>query len=140
MAKSNWDISGYINRLDDKGLEDAFNVIGSQVVSWASDNFRKRGYSPATKEKTGNMTDNLSYATHKSQSRPEFGEPLGKASKASLRIGGNVVYLARYVFGFVDKDSLGRYYNQKPRPILQDAIDDHRMEILKILQKAVNGN
>ena len=138
--KNNWDIEGYLKKLEKGQLQDAFNVIGMQSVTWASDNFRKRGYSPATKKKTGNMIQNLSYATKSNQSNPDYGRAINKPNDPlELNVGGNVVYLARYEMGFIGTDSLGRVYNQKARPILKDVFKDHKTDILKIFQSALNS-
>ena len=49
------------------------------------------------------------------------------------RVGTNVVYAARLEFGFRDTDSLGRRYNQAPRPYLRPAFDKSKKEVEKIL-------
>lgn len=134
----NWNIAGYLKKLDAGPLNDALTVIGAFGVSTASQNFRTRGYSPATKEPTGHMTQNLSYATSKETSQPAYGEPISNPNDDTVRIGGNVAYLARYELGFTGKDSLGRYYDQQARPILRPILN-HKSEITQIVQKALDS-
>ena len=43
-------------------------------------------------------------------------------------------YAMRLELGFTGTDSMGRTYNQLPRPFLQPTIDDNRAKILEILQ------
>ena len=133
-----WHIGEYVTKLKEKTLADALTVIGDFGVSVASQNFRTRGYSPATKNRTGNMSQNLSYATKKEKSSPGYGEAIEAPNGESVRIGGNVAYLARYEYGFVGIDSLGRHYKQKPRPILGPILD-HKKEIVQIIQTALDN-
>lgn len=137
--KDKWYIKEFMSKLDGEVLEDALTVIGSQGVSWAAQNFRKRGYSPKTKNPTRNLVNNLSYSTSMSQSSPKEGDAIEKADKGTVRIGGNLVYLPRYELGFTGRDSLGRNYNQAPRPILRTILDEKKDQIVKIIQKALNG-
>ena len=94
--KSNWDISGFIKKVEDEVLEDVFNVIGAQSVTWASENLR-RNKSVITK----NLLNSLAYATEKTQSQVSGtdGEPLEKANKKSLKVGTSVVYAGIVEFG-----------------------------------------
>lgn len=45
------------------------------------------------------------------------------------RVGSNVIYARRVELGFVGVDSLGRKYNQKPRPYLRTALEKNRKAI-----------
>lgn len=44
-------------------------------------------------------------------------------NRIKITIGTNLVYAARVEFGFVQADSLGRYYNLPPKPYLRPAFD-----------------
>ena len=52
-------------------------------------------------------------------------------------VGSNVVYARRMELGFVGTDSLGRKYNQGPRPYLRPALHKNEKVILKLLKEAV---
>ena len=132
--KSKWDISGFIKKVEDEVLEDAFNVIGGQSVTWASQNLRDNG-SVITK----NLLNSLAYATEKTQSSVSGtdGQPLEKADKRTLKVGTSVVYAARVEFGFDGQDSLGRTYNQPAKPYLRTIFETKRKQILAIMQSAL---
>jgi|SRR5690606_8217383 len=131
--KSNWNINAYIKDLEENKIEDAFNVIGAQGVSWASENLRQNG-----SVITSNLLNSLSYATKKTQSTPKEHAPVEKPNYLALRVGTNVVYAPRVEFGFVGKDSLGRNYNQKAKPYLRPILNNAKT-ILKVIQKAISG-
>jgi len=49
-------------------------------------------------------------------------------------VGSNVEYARRYDMGFVGTDSLGRTYNQAPRPYLRVALEKNRSKILGLFK------
>lgn len=115
-------------------LADALVVIGAQGVSWAADQMR------ANKSVvTGNLINSLAYSTDTGASSPKTGGVLTLAPKLSTHIGSIVVYAARVEFGFVGKDSLGRYYNQAPKSYLRAGIAANREKIMMIFRRAVSG-
>jgi len=57
-------------------------------------------------------------------------EPKAQVGEFVGAIGTNVEYARRLELGFVGTDSLGRTYNQKPRPHLIPAYERHRLKIL----------
>ena len=133
----NWNIAGYLKKLEAGALNDALTVIGDFGVSQAGRNFDTIGYTVPRKYRTGHMKQNLSYATSKTKSTPGYGEPIDNPNNDTVRIGGNVAYLMRYELGFTGEDSLGRYYDQKARPFLQPVLN-HKKEILWIVQQALD--
>lgn len=132
--KSSWNISGFVKQLEETKVEDALNVIGQMGVTWASENLRRN-----KSVITSNLINSIAYSTSTIQSSPKTESPLENAERKSLKIGSNAVYAARVEFGFVGKDSLGRNYNQSPKPYLRSILTEKRNEILKIFQAAING-
>jgi len=57
--------------------------------------------------------------------------------KLTGRIGSNVEYARRIELGFVDVDSLGRKYNQKPYPYLRPALHKNEKKILELFKKII---
>jgi hypothetical protein len=51
------------------------------------------------------------------------------AGKIVGRVGTNLEYARRVCLGFVGIDSLGRHYNQAPRPYLRPALEKNRSKI-----------
>jgi hypothetical protein len=53
-------------------------------------------------------------------------------------VGTNVAYARRLEYGFVGKDSLGRVYNQPPRPVWRPVFDHNRAKYERILAGVFN--
>jgi hypothetical protein len=130
---TNWNIDDYVKNLTENEIEDALKLIGDHGVTWAEKDFWNYSYSDLTKKQSGNLRNNLSYATSTSESSPSFGEAVERPPKGSVHIGGIVEYLMRYCLGFGGFDELGRFYDQASRPILQNIIDKQKQGIIKIL-------
>ena len=45
--------------------------------------------------------------------------------RVEMGIGSGIIYAARLEFGFRETDSLGRKYNQAPRPYMRPAVDNN---------------
>jgi len=119
-------------------VEDGLVVCGTQGVSWAADRMRANG-----SVVTGNLINSLTYSTDKEQG-PISGGTKGTQIEISdtpltVHIGTNVVYRPRVEFGYVGKDSLGRYYNQPAKSYLRAGILANKSKIMAILTKAVRG-
>lgn len=52
-------------------------------------------------------------------------------------VGSNVEYARRIELGFVGTDSLGRKYNQKPRPYLRPALEKNRKRIMELFNNKI---
>lgn len=63
-----------------------------------------------------------------------FGKVIRNGSQILGVVGTNVVYGRRLELGFAGKDSLGRAYNQAPRPFIRPAFSRNRDRIKKILR------
>jgi hypothetical protein len=131
--QSTWNIDQYVKHLEDNEIENFLNVVGAQGVTWADKDFDNYSYSPLTKEKTGALRNCLCYATSTKAATPKAGNPIEQPTKGRVWIGGLLAYLPRYEFGFSGKDSLGRTYNQKARPILRNIIEKHKDDIIKLV-------
>ena len=57
--------------------------------------------------------------------------------KNTVFVGTNVVYAARIEFGYTGPDSLGRTFNQRPKPYLRPAFNSSKEAIKRIIRKAV---
>ena len=81
---------------------------------------------------TGVLVNSISTWTEK-QSRDEI----------TMGIGSGIIYAARLEFGFMEIDSLGRQYNQQPRPYMRPAVDNNVNEIEQAitvtLQREIEG-
>lgn len=135
--KSEWHIGEFTSEVENK-LADVLFLVGQQAVSWTSDNLRANG-----SVVTSNLVNSITCATSEQQSQPKGAvapgvSPITNPNKLSVRIGTNVVYAARVELGFRGKDSLGRNYNQSPKPYLVPAIEEHKQEILNFIQKHIN--
>ena len=53
------------------------------------------------------------------------------------RVGTNVEYARRVELGFVGVDSLGRHYNQAPKPYLRPALEKNRSKILGLFKDLI---
>ena len=53
------------------------------------------------------------------------------------RVGTNVEYARRVEMGFVGTDSLGRTYNQAPKPYLRPALEKNRSKILGLFRNLI---
>ena len=53
------------------------------------------------------------------------------------RVGTNVEYARRVEMGFVGTDSLGRTYNQAPKPYLRSALEKNRSKILGLFRNLI---
>lgn len=53
-------------------------------------------------------------------------------------VGTDVVYALRQEYGFAGKDSLGRVYNQPPRPVWRPVFDHNRAKYERILKGVFN--
>jgi HK97 gp10 family phage protein len=51
----------------------------------------------------------------------------------TMGIGSGIVYAARLEFGFMEVDSLGRKYNQEPRPYMRPAVDNNEDKIMQAI-------
>jgi hypothetical protein len=128
-----WNIDGFVSDFKKNELQDFLKVVGAQGVTWAEKDFWNYSYSPLTKEQSGNLRNNLSYATSTMRSSPKFGKAITPPTDNEVVwIGGVVEYLMRYCLGFAGQDSLGRTYDQAARPILQNIIEKHKQDIMKI--------
>ena len=62
------------------------------------------------------------------------GSDIGRGSvgrhEVEVKVGTNVPYARRIEFGFTGTDSLGRTYNQPPRPYLRPAMEQTRSQVL----------
>jgi hypothetical protein len=119
----------------DAVTDDLLNMIGGQCVTWAARELDRFGYAPLTVP-TSNLTNSIAYATQKQQSEMRGktdGQKLSPADKDSVNFGSNVVYAARYELGFTGTDSLGRSYNQAPRPFLRNVMANHKNDIMQII-------
>jgi hypothetical protein len=56
----------------------------------------------------------------------------------SAVVGTNVQYAKRIEFGFIGVDSMGRYYNQAPRPYLFPALEQERKPFFQRLRRSVD--
>jgi HK97 gp10 family phage protein len=64
---------------------------------------------------------------------------LARGSRAAVAVGTDAAYGRRIEFGFTDRDSLGREYNQPPRPYLRPALDNNRDEIRREVRAALRS-
>lgn len=110
------------------GVKDTAGKIERQ----AKLNLEAHLYSPATDEHTGRLKASISH--NWTNSGMEFGAVGSKApasdgvrqpkkvkDRLSAIIGSNTIYARRHELGFMDKDKLGRRFNQSPRPWLYPA-------------------
>ena len=121
MVTTHFDI-GKITKEMSANLEDKLTVIGAQCVSWASDQLRANG-----SVVTSNLVNSVNFSTSKRQGRllgKTKGKHLTPAEPLSVKIGSTVVYAMRVEMGFVGTDSLGRHYNQQPKPYLRPDAHD----------------
>lgn len=135
--KSEWHI-GEFTAETEKKIENVLFLTGQQVASWTGDNLRANG-----SVVTSNLVNSITCATNEQQSElrgpvEPYVKPITNPNKLSVRVGTNVVYAARVELGFKGKDSLGRNYNQSPKPYLVPAIEEHKQEILNFIQKHIN--
>lgn len=66
-----------------------------------------------------------------------IGQPTTKTDAFTGVVGSNVEYARRYDMGFVGTDSLGRNYNQAPRPYLRVSLEKNRSRILKSFKNLI---
>lgn len=66
------------------------------------------------------------------------GQAVGRNS-VEVSVGTNVEYAARLEFGFAGADSLGRVYNQQPRPYLRPALESTRGEVEREIAGALRA-
>lgn len=52
-------------------------------------------------------------------------------TKVSVLVGTDLVYAPRQEFGFTGTDSLGRHFDQPPKPFLRPAWDEHKDDATK---------
>lgn len=77
-------------------------------------------------------------AKGKVKSPAEADDGVGQPTKELTGVvGTNVEYARRLELGFVGTDSLGRIYNQLPRPYLRTALEKNRKEIKNIFKKFI---
>ncbi|MBA7558320.1 hypothetical protein ES705_51119 [subsurface metagenome] len=77
-------------------------------------------------------------AKGKVKSPAEADDGVGQPTKELTGVvGSNVVYARRLELGFVGADSLGRIYNQLPRPYLRPALHKNEKKIAKLLKDSV---
>jgi len=77
-------------------------------------------------------------AKGKVKSPAEADDGVGQPTKELTGVvGSNVVYARRLELGFVGTDSLGRKYNQAPRPYLRTALEKNRKEIKNIFKNFI---
>ena len=56
---------------------------------------------------------------------------------AQARVSTNLEYAARIEFGFMGKDSLGRYYNNPAQPYLHPALQKNKRAVKKIVRDEI---
>lgn len=56
----------------------------------------------------------------------------GDVDNLTVKVGTNVVYAPRVEFGFVGRDSLGRYYNQAPKSFMRSTIYETKNKLIKL--------
>jgi len=77
-------------------------------------------------------------AKGKVESPAEADDGVGQPAKELTGVvGSNVEYARRLELGFVGADSLGRIYNQLPRPYLRPALHKNEKEILKSFKNII---
>lgn len=57
----------------------------------------------------------------------------------STRVGPGVIYARRFELGFAGPDSLGRVFNQQPRPFMRPAASDGARAVEKIARRIWGG-
>lgn len=55
------------------------------------------------------------------------------SDEITMGIGSGIIYAARLEFGFMETDSLGRNYHQKPRPYMRPAVDNNEDKIMQAI-------
>lgn len=55
------------------------------------------------------------------------------------KIGTNIIYAPRVEFGFVGKDSLGRYYNQKPKSFLRVTLQKNKKKYYDFIKRMMKN-
>ncbi len=77
-------------------------------------------------------------AKGKVKSPAEADDGVGQPAKGLTGVvGSNVEYARRLELGFVGADSLGRIYNQLPRPYLRPALHKNEKKILKLFKDII---
>jgi hypothetical protein len=61
----------------------------------------------------------------------DLGKGEMSAQRVNIRIGTDLEYAARIEYGFSGRDSLGRNYDQPPKPYLRPAFDEHKDEAIR---------
>jgi len=92
---------------------------GSTTVNWSGSGMSRGKVSGAAKADDG------------------IGQPKAKKDSFTGVVGTNVEYGRRYDMGFVGTDSLGRKYNQKPRPYLRVALEKNKSRIMSAFKNIV---
>lgn len=108
----------------------ALSVIGAAAVSHVTDQIRKN-----KSIVTSNLVNSITYSTREEQpqmSGDTDGKNLYKPIENSVKIGTTVVYAPRVEFGFTDKDSLGRQYNQPAKSFLRTALINNEKKLAKL--------
>ena len=84
----------------------------------------------AAQEKAPVKTGTLRRSIH-----PEVVEKTDK--RVTVRVGPDVPYGARIEFGFVGTDSLGRKYNQGPRPYMRPAFEETKGQVIQTMKETL---
>ena len=69
----------------------------------------------------------------------DIGGEIVSPSRVKVRSGTNLVYAPRVEYGFSGKDSLGRVYNQPPKPYLRPAFDSEKDAAFKEIEDAITA-
>ena len=103
----------------------------------APDNATARREGHAGTWKTGNLARSIHIGGHAQMSEVgsstggDIGGAVTRRDLASVDVGTDVPYGPRIEFGYVGRDSLGRYYSQASQPFLRPAVDVHGDEVLE---------
>lgn len=137
--RAEWAIGPFME-LQKRRIESAMVVIGAAGVGFTSNQLRSNGYSEATKVRTGNLVNSITYSTSQQKGPVAgIGKQLSPADELAVKIGSTVVYAARVEFGFVGKDSLGRNFHQAAKSYLRAGIAAHKTEIMNVFKQATGG-
>lgn len=114
-----------VRRLDpvmEGNMRDAMTYFRDRVKAKVN-----RPYPPVSRpgepprRRTGNYRRSIVAVVGKSQT--------GKSMVG--RVGSDSPYARRLEFGFVGRDSLGRFYNQKPRPHMRSTMEEEAREVAR---------
>lgn len=115
-------------------LEDA-TAAGSMVVVAAAQENSAKGGDEFPHRVTGNLFRNIAEVSPAVIKKTD--------ERCEMAVGSSMEYARRLEYGFSDTDSLGRKYNQPPRPFLRPALDENEAEVEEAIklrfQKMLGG-